>query len=104
MKNGDTLARLVMIEWADSRQPTASWQRLRDAAAIGYCKCCSVGFLLRDDAEVKVLAANMGDDDDDMQATGVIVIPAVAVLAIKPLVEATSVSLPSGSKRNRRRT
>ena len=47
--------------------------------------------------------ATMGDTDDDMQATGVITIPAVAVLTIKPLVEATS-ALPSASKRNRRRT
>ena len=58
---------------------------------------------MRDDAEVKVLAANMGDAADDVQATGVIVIPTVAVLAIKPLVEATSAS-PSVSRRNPRRT
>ena len=93
---------LVLVEWVDSRQPTSSWAFLKDAAEMPACKCCSVGFLIRDDAKVKVLAPNVADIDSDMQATGVITIPTAAVTAMKRLQETTSSSRPFASKRKRR--
>lgn len=84
------LARLVLIEWKDSRQPTGAWQRVGEIGKLEYCDCVSVGWLIQDDADVKVLAANVADINEDMQATGVITIPAAAVHAIKSLIETTS--------------
>ena len=81
--------RLVLIEWKDSRQPTNSWAHIAGMGNQRCCDCVSVGFLIQDDEEVKVLAPNIADMDENMQATGVITIPAAAVTAIKPLVETT---------------
>jgi hypothetical protein len=54
-----------------------------------FCRCVSVGFLLRNDKDVKVLAPNMADIDypENLQASGIIVIPAKSVTAIKNLEE-----------------
>lgn len=99
MENKETLARLVLIEWSDSRQPTNAWVHITDIGKRKPVECVSVGFLIQDDDDVKVLAANIGDVDEEMQATGVITIPTVAVHAVKPLVEKTTSSSPSASKR-----
>lgn len=79
---------LVLIEWLDSRQPIASWQHLRDLAIPEVCRCVSVGFLIHDDGNKKVVAPNLADlSDDDMQASGMIVIPTPAVLRVVKLHE-----------------
>jgi hypothetical protein len=70
----------VLVEWADSRQPTNAWERLTDTAAREYCRCYSVGFVVQDDQDVIALAASVADLGEEAQATGVIVIPRVAVL------------------------
>ena len=51
---------LVLIEWMDSRRPDAGWQHLADAQGWSAVRCASVGFLVADDADIKVLAPNMG--------------------------------------------
>ena len=89
-----------MIEWADSRQPTNGWERLCGDVKRDYCRCYSVGFVVQDDQEVIALAANVADVGEEAQATGVIVIPRVAVLKRTTL---TSCSAP-GSKRKRQQT
>lgn len=78
----------MLIEWSDSRQPTNARAHLADIGKRTPVECVSVGFLIQDDDDVKVLAANMGDIGEEMQATGVITIPTVAVHAVKPLIEA----------------
>ena len=95
-----TLAKLVLIEWVDSRQPTRSWQRVADLDYLSECRCTSIGFLIRDDANAKVLAASMADSGDETQATGVFVIPTAAVISLK-LLTASSVVLGSKPKRQR---
>ena len=75
----------MLIEWVDSRQPTASWQRVAHLDYLSECHCTSVGFLIRDDAQAKVLSATIADEGDELQATGVFVIPAAAVLSVKLL-------------------
>lgn len=70
----------MLIEWADSRQPTNSWSRLDEAEQHNFCRCYSVGFVVQEDKEVIALAANVADIEEEAQATGVIVIPQVAVL------------------------
>ena len=88
---------LVMIEWLDSRQPIARWQHLCDMDCGKPIRCASVGWLVRDDAEIKALAPNMGaiDDPDYLQACGVITIPTLAVIRMRRLKE-PSVSAASG--------
>jgi hypothetical protein len=93
--------RLVLIEWADSRQPTPGWERIADIAERTYCVCQSVGWMIQDNQKVKVLAANVADAGDEMQAMGIVTIPTACILAIKPV---TSSYLRPASKRKRRQT
>jgi hypothetical protein len=63
---------LVMVEWVDSRQPSAGWQWLSKYEPGTACDCASVGWLIHDGDDVKALAPNMADlgDSDDMQDVG----------------------------------
>ena len=100
--NGETmstLARLVQIEWVDSRQPTAAWRRVSDLDYLSECRCTSVGFLLRENDRVKVLAVSIADEGDEMQATGVYVIPTAAVLSVKLLTASSYSASASAPKR-----
>lgn len=85
-----TAHHFVMIEWVDSRQPTALWRRVSDLDYLCECRVTSVGFLLRDDARAKVLAASIADEGDELQATGVFVIPTAAVLSQATLIPTSS--------------
>lgn len=84
---------LVLIEWVDSRQITSQWQRLNELGDGGdggdgcggwprAVRCLSVGWLMVDTDEVKVLAPNLGDIEDptDLQAMGLIPIPSRCVI------------------------
>lgn len=84
--------KLVLIEWKDSRRVVDGWTGLTEIGKQTYCDCVSVGFLIQDDENVKVLVANVADMEVNMQATAGIVIPTVAITAIKVLVETTSPS------------
>jgi hypothetical protein len=88
------MADLVLIEWEDSRQPNGAWKYLSGHPSWDSVKCASVGWLVHDDKQKKVLAPNMGDIDDanNMQLSGEIVIPTSCVLSIKKLTEFTSSS------------
>lgn len=81
--------RLVMVEWVDSRQPVPGWQWLSKYEPLSACDCASVGWLIHDGDDIKALAPNMADlgDSDDMQASGVIHIPTLAIRRIVPLEE-----------------
>ena len=86
------MADLVLIEWEDSRQPSGSWKHLAGHPVWDAVKCASVGWLVHDDDQKKVLAPNMGDIDDasNMQLSGEIVIPTCCVLRIARLNEISS--------------
>jgi len=90
---------MVLVEWADSRQPTNEWARIGDSDPRDFCRCYSVGFVVQDDQNVIALAANVADVEEEAQATGIIVIPRVAVLKRTVI----SCSAPA-SKRKRRRS
>lgn len=81
---------LVLIEWEDSAQPQPAWQRLADWKPCSAVRIASVGWLIKDGKEVKVLAPNMGgiDEKTDVQVSGVIHIPARCVLSVKRLIDA----------------
>lgn len=82
--------KMVLVEWVDSRQPTASWQLVSDIGYLSECRCTSVGFLLRDDDDAKVLAASIADEGDELQATGIFVIPSMAVISMTQLTNQLS--------------
>jgi len=88
---------LVLVEWEDSRQPSGQWERLSDFKPADVCKCVSVGFLIYDGPDKKVLAPNMADieDEHNIQATGMINIPASCVTRMVQIEEITSLSCDS---------
>lgn len=80
---------LVMIEWEDSAQPIPSWSYLSSFEPPGTVRCASVGWLIRDDGQMKALAPNMGSINDEhcLQVSGVIQIPTSCVLRVTKLPE-----------------
>ena len=78
---------LVLIEWEDSAQPIPSWMYLSDFKIQEAVKCNSVGWLIRDEIKVKVLAPNIGEPDSDaeIQASGIFRIPTRCIIKIKKL-------------------
>jgi hypothetical protein len=85
---------LVIVRWEDSAQPIPGWQHLSDMVPPGIVECATVGWLIRDDDKVKVVAQNIGgiNTDDNMQASGVMAIPARCVISIERLEEAEPTS------------
>lgn len=85
--------KLVLVEWEDSRQPSNSWQRLVEFKPEGISKCVSVGFLIHDKKDFKVIAPNIGDAfDKNMQVMGAINIPTTCIKKITKLKEVISSS------------
>jgi hypothetical protein len=80
---------LVMVEWEDSAQPIPAWSYLASFEAPGIILCASVGWLIRDDDDMKALAPNMGaiDNENSVQVSGVIQIPTRCVRHITRLDE-----------------
>ena len=77
---------LVMIEWEDSRLPSSNWVHLSSFDPGDAVSCVSVGWMIHDGKDVKVLAPNMGDiGDEDVQVSGVIRIPERCILKITKL-------------------
>ena len=98
---GKVASDLVLVEWLDSRQPTTAWARVEDLQRE-CCRCYSVGFVVHLDARVIVLAPNMADVDEEAQASGVMVIPRIAVLGVTSLTS-TSRYAHAVSKRRQQR-
>jgi hypothetical protein len=78
-----------MIEWEDSAQPISAWAYLASFEPTGIIRCVSVGWLIRDDEQMKVVAPNMGglNDERSLQVSGVIQIPTGCVLRVTRLRE-----------------
>jgi len=82
---------LVVVEWEDSKQPTAGWQWLSAIEKHEPVIIRSAGWLVHDDKIVKALASNLSDieEDGDRQASGVIRIPTRCVRQIVHLNESS---------------
>jgi hypothetical protein len=80
---------LVLVEWEDSRQPIGAWNRIGGFEAADACKCVSVGWLIHDGKEKKVLAPNVADieDEHNVQMSGMICIPARCITRIQMVRE-----------------
>lgn len=85
---------LVLIQWEDSRQPLSEWRHLDGLELPEVSACTTVGWLLKDEKHRKVIAQTLGGlgDNDNPQATGIMVIPARCVIAINRIGVPTSAS------------
>ena len=74
--------RLVLIEWVDSHyRPGWTTDAPDDTHLL---RCRSVGWLVHEDDDVKVLSANV-TDEEDVQRCGDMTIPAAAITNIREL-------------------
>jgi hypothetical protein len=97
-----TDCRLVFVRWEDSRQPLAEWRHLAGLDVPEVSSCATVGWLLKDDKDRKVIAQTIGGlgPGDHPQATGIMVIPARCIISIEDVAEpVTSSYRASESKR-----
>jgi hypothetical protein len=80
---------LVIIRWQDSAQPIPTWRHLSQLPATRAIECATVGWLLKDDHDVKVLCQSVGDLDSpqNAQASGIMTIPTRCVISIERLTE-----------------
>ncbi len=80
---------LVIIRWLDSRQPCGQWRYLSALPEARPVEVATVGWLLTDTGDVKVVCQNVGDldDPDKAQASGIMAIPTRCVLSIDRLTE-----------------
>ncbi len=77
---------LVLLEWEDSARPVPAWQFLDDINDTAVVRCQSVGFLIYDGEDTKVLAPNVGEiGTEEAQASGVIRIPTRCVTKMRRL-------------------
>jgi hypothetical protein len=80
---------LVIVRWQDSAHPISSWRHLSDLPRTRAIECATVGWLLKDDDEVKVVCQSVGDLESPLnaQASGIMTIPTRCVLSIERLTE-----------------
>jgi len=83
------MVKLVLIEWVDSSQPLSNWVHLNSLPEKKPIECASVGWLVHDDKQIKMLAPNMGDmeSEGNEQAMGILIIPTAAVTRVVKLKE-----------------
>jgi hypothetical protein len=80
---------LVLIRWLDSAQPLPAWRHLSDLPRVRPIECATVGWLLMEDDEVKVVCQSVGDltNPKNAQASGIMTIPVRCVLSVERLTE-----------------
>ncbi len=90
--------RLVIIRWQDSRQPCGQWRYLSSLPEQKAVEVASVGWLITDTDEVKVLAQNIGDlgSPQNAQASGIMTIPTRCILSIETLTEIGGPNVSAG--------
>ena len=90
---------LVIIRWQDSAQPVSSWQYLSALPRTRPIECATVGWLLTDDEDIKVICQSVGDLDNpkNAQASGIMTIPARCVISIEILTEEVVFTSSPGS-------
>ena len=65
------------------------WQWLDKMEGPSIVICKSVGWLVHENERELRLAVSLGGDDDKCQASGIIAIPARAVLKVVPLISSS---------------
>lgn len=78
---------LVLIEWVDSYGCSSNWQPLAGASSVPMV-CQSVGWLLRDTSDCKVIVPHISDPHHSTigaQGCGDMTIPTKAVIRVRRL-------------------
>jgi hypothetical protein len=80
---------LVIIRWQDSRQPCGHWRFLSALPETSAVEVATVGWLLKNTADVMVVCQNVGDlaHPEKAQASGIMTIPTRCVLSVERLTE-----------------
>ena len=81
-----SVKRLVLIEWVDSFGCSADWQELDENFQPKPIVCKSVGWLLFDGSECKVIVPHVADAIKQ-QGCGDMTIPTNCILRISDLIE-----------------
>ena len=92
---------LVLVEWVDSSLPASGWRFLEDDQSEAKpIKCRSVGWLLKDAPDFKVIAPHVGygDNHEPYQGSGDIAIPCRCILRLIELGERGKPLKPSGKR------
>lgn len=81
--------KLVAVTWLDSRHAAAAWVHLDDLGPARPVMCVSVGWLVQDGADAKLLAQSLADVDRDgvPQAAGIKCIPSGSIVEIVEIGE-----------------
>jgi hypothetical protein len=81
---------LVIIRWQDSRQPCGHWRFLSALPETSAVEVATVGWLVKNTADVIVVCQNVGDlaHPEKAQASGIMTIPTRCVLSVERLTEA----------------
>lgn len=81
--------KLVLIEWEDSRQPEPAWTRLSEFYPPPVARCVSVGWMIYDGEDTKMLTPNMADikNENNIQGSGIIQIPTSCVTRVVRIEE-----------------
>ncbi len=81
--------RLVMVEWVDSFGCSSDWQELTDECDPEPLLCRSVGWLLRDGPNCKVVVPHIAEvhDPKSKQGCGDMTIPTTCIRRIYDLAE-----------------
>jgi len=89
---------LVIIRWQDSAQPITGWKHLSDLPRTRPIECATVGWLLKDDDDIKVICQSVGDlhKPNNAQASGIMTISARCVISIERLSEERKPTSSSG--------
>jgi hypothetical protein len=74
---------LVLVEWRDSRQPSAEWHWADEYETPALALCRTVGWLIDENKEAIAIAQSLGGlSDDRKQVCGVIIIGQGQVLRV----------------------
>jgi hypothetical protein len=85
---------LVIIRWLDSRQRCGQWRYISALPDAKPVEVATVGWLVKDTADAKVVCQNVGDlgHPEKAQASGIMTIPTRCVLSIERLTEEATAS------------
>ncbi len=80
--------KLVLINWLDSHGTLEGWQIIEDENKPEPLQCQSVGWLLHNNKDCKVIIPHIGGGNDTQfpfQGRGELIIPTKSIVSIKEL-------------------
>jgi len=93
---------LVRIIWLDSSSPRG-WHDLKEWRGVDSLECVSVGYLIAEDERSKTVAPHIAypDEKENRQGSGIMVIPAGAIVSVEKLPTSPSCGVGGRSSPSR---